>query len=211
MVYNEHRLDAQTAFAKEGTRDACTDYFFDFDYTLADSSAGVTDCIGYALRQLGFSSVSDEAACRTIGLSLPDMLTALVGPQPMETSAAFSQLFIQRADQVMADKTALLPGVREMVARFWERGLWLGIVSTKYRRRIKAILRREDLLAPFAVIVGGEDVAVHKPDPESLRLAMERLAVTPAEALYVGDSVTDALASVRPDHCYCCEHLRDGI
>ena len=76
---------------------------FDFDYTLADSSRGVIDCIGFALRQLGFPPVSDDAACRTIGLSLPDTLSALVGSQPAEVSAAFGRLFVEQADRVMAD------------------------------------------------------------------------------------------------------------
>ena len=39
---------------------------FDFDYTLADSSQGVIDCIGHALCELGLPAVSDEAACRTM-------------------------------------------------------------------------------------------------------------------------------------------------
>ncbi|HEY9503221.1 MAG TPA: HAD hydrolase-like protein, partial [Pyrinomonadaceae bacterium] len=43
---------------------------FDFDYTLADSSQGAIDCINFALAEMGLAPVSDEAACRTIGLSL---------------------------------------------------------------------------------------------------------------------------------------------
>ena len=43
---------------------------FDFDYTLADSSKGAISCINYALDKLGLDTVSDEIACRTIGLSL---------------------------------------------------------------------------------------------------------------------------------------------
>jgi phosphoglycolate phosphatase len=170
---------------------------FDFDYTLADSSQGVIDCIGFALDELAFPPVSDDAACRTIGLSLPDTLNVLAGPQPPEISAAFARLFVEHADRVMAAKTALYPGVRETLARLKARGLVLGIVSTKYRRRIETILRREGLLAPFALVVGGEDVSTHKPDPESLRLAMEKLGVQPKEAVYVGDSVTDAEAARR--------------
>ena len=170
---------------------------FDFDYTLADSSQGVIDCIGHALRELGLPPVSDEAACRTIGLSLGDTLLALAGPQPTRVSEAFSRLFVERADQVMAGKTVLFPAVRETVARLQGWGLALGIVSTKYHYRIRRILRREGLLAPFSVIVGGEDVSRHKPDPESLRLAMTQLGVEPERVLYVGDSVTDARAAQR--------------
>jgi phosphoglycolate phosphatase len=170
---------------------------FDFDYTLADSSQGVIDCIGYALRELGLLPVSDEAACRTIGLSLADTLIALAGPQPASVSEAFARLFVERADQVMAGKTVLFPIVRETVARLQGRGLALGIVSTKYRYRIRCILQREGLLAPFLAIVGGEDVSRHKPDPESLQLAMTKLGVGPEDVLYVGDGVSDARAAQR--------------
>ena len=170
---------------------------FDFDYTLADSSQGVIDCIGYALRKVGLPPVRDEAACKTIGLSLGDTLVALAGPQPARVSEAFARFFVERADQVMAVKTALFPAVRETVAQLQGQGLALGIVSTKYRYRIESILRQEGLLAPFTVIVGGEDVSRHKPDPESLRLAMERLDVGPEGVLYVGDSLADARAAQR--------------
>jgi phosphoglycolate phosphatase len=168
---------------------------FDFDYTLADSSRGVIDCVGYALRELDLPPVSDDAACRTIGLSLPDTLTALAGPQPPESCATFARLFVEQADRVMADKTVLFPEVRATVVDLRQRGLVLGIVSTKYRRRIETILRREGLLAPFAAIVGGEDVARHKPDPQSLQKAMAQLGMEPGEAMYVGDSPTDAEAA----------------
>ena len=170
---------------------------FDFDYTLADSSRGAIDCIGFALGQLGFAPAPDEAARRTIGLSLPDTLAALVGPQPAEVSAEFARLFVEQADRVMADKTVLLPDVRETVELLRAQGLVLGIVSTKYRRRIETILQREGLRAPFDVIVGGEDVAAHKPDPESLQWAIAQLGVGSDVVLYVGDSVTDAKAAKR--------------
>jgi phosphoglycolate phosphatase len=165
---------------------------FDFDYTLADSSRGVIDCIDYALRELGLLPVSDEQARRTIGLSLSDTLIHLAGPQPAARCDAFARLFVERADQVMLDKTVLLRAVPRSIEQLRRRGLSLGIVSTKYRRRIEAILRREDLLEAFGVIVGGEDVSAHKPDPEGLLQAIDRLSVSPQDTLYVGDSLTDA-------------------
>ena len=86
----------------------------DFDYTLADSSRGVIDCIDFALKALGLPPVSDEAACRTIGLSLPDTLIQLAGAEHADKGDAFTRLFVQRAEQVMAEKTTLFawtPGV----------------------------------------------------------------------------------------------------
>jgi len=170
---------------------------FDFDYTLVDSSPGVIDCIAYALEQMGLPPVSPEAACRTIGLSLGDTLHNLVGDEHAGRRDQFARLFVQRADEVMADRTGLLPGVPETVEVLVARGYRMGIVSTKYRRRIEGILRREGLAEPFATVVGGEDVTHHKPHPESLRLALAQLASAPRNTLYVGDSVTDAQAAGR--------------
>lgn len=169
---------------------------FDFDYTLVDSSSGVIDCIDFALRELGLPSVSDESARQTIGLSLPDTLIALAGPQHAQRGAAFARLFVQRADQVMVAKTVLLPSMAATIRRLKRQGMALGIVSTKFRYRIEATLQRENMLDLFDVIVGGEDVSSHKPDPESLILAMAKLHVSRG-ILYVGDSVTDAEAAGR--------------
>jgi len=45
---------------------------FDFDYTLADSSQGTTECVNFALRTLNLPIASYEMVCKTIGLSLPE-------------------------------------------------------------------------------------------------------------------------------------------
>lgn len=168
---------------------------FDFDYTLADSSQAVIDCIDFALRSLGFDPVSDEMACRTIGLPVAETLPTLVGEQHRDKCPAFARLFQQRADQVMTRKTRLFEYTAPAIHRLGAAGVTLGIVSTKRRHRIEEILARDDLLTPFALIVGGEDVTRFKPDPQSLLLALERLGSDPARTLYVGDSVIDAQAA----------------
>lgn len=161
---------------------------FDFDYTLVDSSRGVIECIRYALDQLGFPPVSDERACRTIGLSLVDTFHSLTGKR--EGGRDFARLFVARAEQAMNDGTVLYPTVSSTIAALQQRGIVLGIVSNKYRQRIQDLLSREGLLDAFAVIVGEEDVTHHKPHPESLLAATATLDIQ--HALYVGDSLTDA-------------------
>lgn len=169
---------------------------FDFDYTLADSTRGAIECIRYGLAQIGLPPVADADACRTIGLSLPETFRVLTGEPDPGRSEIFARLFIERAEEVMAAHTVLLPGTRETVSWLRQARLRLGIVSTKYRRRIREVLRREGLLEAFDVIVGGEDVARPKPDPEGLHRASRTLLVEHSIAservLYVGDSITDA-------------------
>jgi phosphoglycolate phosphatase len=170
---------------------------FDFDYTLADSSHGVVECINYALENLGLSPVSAEQACRTIGLSLPNTFLTLAGQEHRALSDKFVRLFVRRADQIMADRTFLFESVPQTISVLKKNGFKLGIVSTKYRYRIETILDREGLSELFDIIIGGEDVAEHKPDPTGLQMALDKLGCMPAESLYIGDSLTDAQTAQR--------------
>jgi phosphoglycolate phosphatase len=172
---------------------ACSALIFDFDYTLADSSRGVESCINYALQELGFPPVPYETVCQTIGFSLEETYARLTG-NPAAQGNEFRRLFIERAEDVMVEGTFILGGIPEAIETL-RKDFTLGIVSTKFRRRIEAILNREGMRDPFAVIVGAEDVIRHKPDPESLLLALEKLDVSPEEAVYIGDSIVDATAA----------------
>jgi phosphoglycolate phosphatase len=152
----------------------------------------VKACISYALDNLGLPTVSDELLLQTVGLSLQDTFESLSGEEDAERGAEFARLFVEKADEVMADMTHVFEDVKGLLTRLRDEDVKLGIVSTKFRYRIESILRREDLLGSFSVIVGGEDVTRYKPDPEGLLKAVEALEVSPLKSVYVGDSVVDA-------------------
>ncbi len=171
---------------------------FDFDYTLADSSRPVFECINFALDGLGLPTVTYDRACTTIGLSLGDTLVQLAGEKHSHLSDEFLKLFLEMADRVMVEKTVLFEAVPETMVKLKDQGQAIGIVSTKYRYRIESILARYDCHGLFDVIIGGEDVVEHKPDPRGLLAALERLK-SGTECVYVGDSLVDAETAERAD------------
>ena len=170
---------------------------FDFDFTLADSFRGIVECANHALNVMGLPATTPDEIRRTVGYSLPESLVRLAGEEHSARGMEYMRLFVERADDVMADLTIVYDYVPETLERLRDRGLRLGIVSTKFRYRIEGVLGREGLLEPFEVIVGGEDVSEFKPDPESLNLALGKLGLGPEAVLYVGDSVVDAEAASR--------------
>lgn len=170
---------------------------FDFDYTLADSSHGVIECINFALDEMGLDRATYDAACRTIGLSLHETFLTLGEHHEAQRCEEFHQLFVQRAEIVMANSTVLYDSVPAMVAALRGLDLRLGIVSTKYRSRIEAVLTREAMRDGFDVVIGGEDVEHHKPHPQGLLRAMGQLECSPESVVYVGDSVVDAQLAQR--------------
>ncbi len=168
---------------------------FDFDYTLADSSRGVLECVNHALSKLGIPASSPDDIKKTIGMSLPNTLVALAGEEHKDKGDEFHRLFIERADEVMADMTILFEEAPQVIRLLRDKGVRLGMVSTKFRYRIEVILERAGLLDHFDIIVGGEDVSRHKPDPEGILMAIKALDAHQS-ALYVGDSISDAEAAM---------------
>lgn len=165
---------------------------FDFDYTLADSSKGAISCINYALEKMGLDIVSDEIACKTIGLSLKQTFLELYNESNIDKINQFTRLFINQSDRVMVDFTNIYESVPKTIKILKNNGIKLGIISGKFRYRIEETLMREGLLNIFDYIFGGEDVACQKPNPEGIIKVIECSKLKPNEILYIGDSLTDA-------------------
>lgn len=168
---------------------------FDFDFTLAESSAGAIECVNHALVQLGLPAAEKEAIRRCVAYPLPEILARLTGIEDGHAAALFSHAFIRRADEVMAQLTTLFPGVTETLTELRADGYRLAIVSTKYRYRIETILAHHGAQGLVDVIIGGEDVREHKPAPEPLLRALAKLQIAPGEAIYFGDHPVDAQAA----------------
>lgn len=76
-------------------------------------------------------------------------------------------------------------------------GLRLGVVSNA-DGRVRTQLKLLGLLPWFDPVVDSHEVGVAKPDPTIFRVALDRLGIAPAEALYVGDMVdTDVVGARR--------------
>lgn len=170
---------------------------FDFDYTLADSSDAIVECFGAGLAAVGLPTVAPERIRRTIGLPLPEALRTLHGVADAALATRFREGFHALAERIMHERTRVFVPVAEVTGALRAAGLATGICSTKRRGQIERILARHDLLDRFDAIVGGEDVVRHKPAPDSLLLALERLGVAADRAVYVGDHRVDADAAAR--------------
>ena len=169
-----------------------TAYLFDFDYTLADSSRGITLCFRHVLERNGYAGVTDEAIRRTIGKTLEESFSILTGITDPDRLAAFKAEYRREADVYMTPNTRLFPETLRVLRTLKERGAKIGIISTKYRFRIHDTMDQH-LPADFLdIVVGGEDVSRAKPDPEGLLYAIRQLGVKKKRVLYIGDSTVDA-------------------
>lgn len=175
-----------------GLANSYSTLIFDFDYTLADSSEAIIECINYGLAGVGFSQANPDKIKKLIGINIPDTFHQLTGDASAELYADFRKYFLIKADQVGVRKTRIFDYVPETIRLLKKDKFKIGIVSTRFRTRIEPVLKREKIYSCFDLIIGGEDVLNHKPDPSGLQLALQRLDSLQSQSLYIGDSVIDA-------------------
>jgi pyrophosphatase PpaX len=101
------------------------------------------------------------------------------------------------------DNVRLFPGIRAMLDNLGSRGFKLGVVTSKLRdfmfegRPIGCIyeMKAVGIADIFSLVIGLEDVRRHKPHPEAVNLALDRVASQSEAALFVGDSAADIAAA----------------
>ncbi|MGI8587787.1 MAG: HAD-IA family hydrolase [Chloroflexia bacterium] len=162
---------------------------FDLDGTLIDTMDLIVACWQHATGLHCGAAISREDVLPTIGLPL---LAALEAYAPGNGDALYAAY--QQHNAVWHDKMALLvPGTVEMLARLRGAGVRTGLVTSK---RHESLRRGLDLyaLAPYLdAVIGFEDSARHKPNPDPILAALERLGRSPdrASVAYIGDAVSD--------------------
>ena len=82
-------------------------------------------------------------------------------------------------------------GIPELLPALKEKGIKLGIVTSRLRQTTIDALARHGLDRYFDVFIAEEDTDIHKPLPEPALLCCERLGVAPEDSLMVGDSKWD--------------------
>lgn len=83
------------------------------------------------------------------------------------------------------------PHVDEVISALKDKGIKVGIVTTKIRPSTMRVLELFGLLKYMDTIVTVQDVTHPKPHPEPVLTAMERLNADPKRTLMVGDSPAD--------------------
>ena len=177
--------------------------FFDFDYTLGDSSLAILTGFRYAFARMGLPEPEDQAVRRTIGMVLEDEYTALTGDTDSSRRAQFRQLYVEKSGPLQPKLTQLFPGARALLEALRRAGVPAGVVSTKNGGTLRAILEAQEVLPLLASVTGGDMVSRPKPDPEGLLAAIQAQALEPGQVLYCGDTLIDAETAQRAGVPFC--------
>lgn len=137
----------------------------DLDGTLLDTAPDLAAAANRMLADLGLPRCEPQLIATFIGKGIP--------------------MLVRRA----------LSGAREGIERLRALDLRLACVTNKTERFTCELLERTGFAASFDLSVCGDTVARKKPDPMPLLFVCERFEVSPAEALFIGDSLNDVSAA----------------
>jgi phosphoglycolate phosphatase len=162
---------------------------FDWDGTVMDSTAVIAGSIQAACRDLGLKIPDDETARHVIGLGLDQALRYAVPDMPdslrPDLVARYRYHFLSQDAAI-----PLFDGARETIAELHEAGYWLGVATGKNSNGLNRALDSSGLRGYFHA-TRTADVTFSKPNPAMLLELMDELGVSANRTLMVGDTTHD--------------------
>ena len=179
---------------------------FDLDGTLIDTTDLILQCFQFSWSTVCGFEHSREILIETFGTPLRDAMHRLLGRgdskngirgAEAENSTVEELLGAYRTFNVLNHDALARPfeGTREVLTELRRRGYSIAVVTSKGRElglRGLKLCSLDDLLDSAIFL---EDTTVHKPHPEPILVALERLNTTADAAVYVGDSRHDIIAA----------------
>lgn len=162
---------------------------WDWDGTLADSTAMITIALLKAAEQVGLPALSRKEASSIIGLGLRESIEVLYGNIPTVQAQA---LAAQYSVNYYAGESEipLFEGAAETIKSLSMRGFKLAVATGKGRRGLNLALEHCGLGKYFHA-TRTVDECFSKPHPQMLDELMDHLVVMPERTLMIGDTSYD--------------------
>lgn len=162
---------------------------WDWDGTLANSTAMITDAILKAAEQVGLPALTPQAATNIIGLGLRESIEALYGKIPIEQAQALAKQYTANY-YAGESEIPLFEGAADTIKALSKRGFKLAVATGKGRRGLNLALEHCGL-GKFFHATRTVDECFSKPHPQMLDELMDQLVVMPERTLMVGDTGYD--------------------
>ena len=182
------------------TNESCNAYtdlavVFDLDGTLVDSIGDIVGAANRLLAEEGRAPVSRDEGRAMVGegaASLVERAFAATGPMPTpETLTGLVERYRAIYERHPLDETTVFPGVAETLTALVDGGAILGVCTNKPHDISLIVLAELGLTDHFAAALGGDALAVRKPDPAHFTAVIDAMGAGARRAIHVGDSPTD--------------------
>ncbi len=173
---------------------------FDLDGTLVDSIGDIVGAANRLLAEEGRTALAPDHGRALVGegaTALVRRAFAATGAAPApdalaELVARYHALYRSHA----VAETTVYPGVTEALTALADAGAVLGVCTNKPHGISLVVLAELGLAGYFAAVLGGDALAVKKPDPAHFTavldaMGLDAMGAGPRRAIHVGDTPTD--------------------
>lgn len=165
---------------------------FDLDGTIINTNELIIATFMHVMDKHGLGPYTREQIIPHMGTTLEHQLHTFSGREDVAAMVADYRAYSrERHDELIAE----FPHVKEVLAELHQRGITMGVVTTKIRETTMQALERFGFLPFMKTIVTVDDVSHPKPHPEPILTAVNALQADPARTLMVGDSAADLLCA----------------
>lgn len=169
----------------------------DFDGTMADTRSIIIKTLHQTIGAAGLRQPTDEQCAATIGLPLAESFRILTGAsteEALQYAETYHRLFDENNHP---DAVPMFPNVADTITRLHDLGKTITIASSRGHRSLADFVSRFGLADNISVILGADDVAKAKPDPEPVLMTLRELGARADETIVVGDTEFDILMGLR--------------
>jgi len=160
---------------------------FDLDGTLIDSGEIILSSFRHATNTVLGREIPDEVLAAAVGGSnIYDQMRAFDEERVDELVRVYRE-----HNEPLHDDLVAFEGIERVLDRLKTEGRRLGIVTAKRRKTVDLAFAILPLERYFDTVVTSEQTEHHKPHPEPVLTALERLGSKPEQAAFVGDSPFD--------------------
>jgi len=159
---------------------------FDVDGMILDTREFIFQAYEFTLAEHGHEVPNRVMIAEQIGRSLPDCYEAFAPEVESDTLCDTHHIFQEEKLHLITAYDGLI----ELFETLKNAGIKLGAFSSRKGNLIPS-LSNAGILDYFGVVVQGSDVKNHKPHPEGLLYALNKLEVSPEHAAMLGDAAVD--------------------
>jgi phosphoglycolate phosphatase len=175
----------------------------DLDGTLVDTARDLIATLNAIVQAEGLEPIPFDDAVAMVGHGARVMLESAfaahgqnVAPERLDDLTA---KFLAHYGHHIADSSRPFPGAEAMLDRFAAAGWRLAVCTNKHEAPARKLLRLLGLADRFAAITGQDTFGFRKPDPRHLTETVRLAGGAAANAVMVGDSLTDVDTAIAAD------------
>ena len=161
---------------------------FDFDGTIMDTNNVILQSWQHTFRTVEGKERPEEEILASFGEPLHITMERFLPQIPIKEGV---EIYRSYHYDNFTDLIEVFPGILDLMEELKARGYKIGIVTSRLRHTTEIGLKKYDMEKYFDAVITADDTDKHKPDPEPVNIALERLGSKPEEAVMVGDSMFD--------------------